>query len=106
MEHTTIKVSRCEPYPLVDPQGYVVGFTIYAHENGHSIYKDVFVSFIELLKAEQENSNTREDKLILHLAYNKIKIGIQSWRESITKTQAFIGTVYTPPSAVDLTKLD
>jgi hypothetical protein len=106
MEHTTIKVSRCEPYPLVDPQGYVVGFTIYANENGHSIYKDVFVSFVELLKSELDNKDTKEDKLILHIAYNKIKTAIQSWRESISKTQAYIGTIYTPPSAIDLSTLD
>jgi hypothetical protein len=93
----TIKTSRCEPYPLLEPQGYVVGFTLYANENGHSIYKDVFVSFADMMKAEQNNPDPKQSVLLLDVAYKKIEAGVKLWLESVTKSPAILGSVYTPP---------
>ena len=99
----TIKVSRCEPYPIIEPQGYVVGFTLYINDNGHSIYKDVFVTFAELARAEISQSSTSsssfssERNLVLDLAYKKIATGVQQWVATTTKTPASIGEVYIPP---------
>lgn len=104
-----IKTSRCEPYPLIEPQGYVVGFTLYATENGHSMYKDVFVSFGDLLKADTDTSGSFDNKernLVLDLAYKKIESGVNQWMETVGRAPAILGEVYTPPPPAPAKAMD
>lgn len=96
-----IKIARCDPYPMIEPQGYVVGFIIYCLKNGKSMYRDVLVSFVEMAKAEPPPPGTDEEDrdLIIDLAYAKIKDSVYSWYENISKTPVVLGSVYKPKQA-------
>jgi len=91
-----IKIARCDPYPLIEPQGYAVGFIVYCNTNGKSMYRDVLVSFMELAKADVPMEGDRN--LILDLAYAKIKDSVDAWYQNICKTPVLLGTVYVPPA--------
>jgi hypothetical protein len=92
-----IKVARCDPYPMIDPQGYVVGFVIYCLKNGKSMYRDVLVSFMELAKtAEQQGAIEEGRDLIMDMAYEKIKEAIATWYKNISEKPALLGSVYKP----------
>jgi hypothetical protein len=98
--NVTFKIARCDPYPLIDPQGYVVGFIAYHTESGHSIYKDVFVSFVELMK-EAKNAQEECDKdrhVIIDMAFEKIRVATEEWGNSVTLSHKLLGSQYTPKS--------
>jgi hypothetical protein len=91
-----IKIARCDPYPLIEPQGYAVGFIVYCNSNGKSMYRDVLVSFMELAKADVPLEGERN--LILDLAFMKIKDAVQAWYNNICKSPVLLGSTYIPPS--------
>lgn len=96
--NVTYKIARCDPYPLIDPQGYVVGFITNHTESGHSIYKDVFVSFLELMKgAKSSEEDTGSDRnLIIDMAFDKIRTAIEEWAKSISLSSKLLGSEYIP----------
>jgi hypothetical protein len=103
MENTNnieVKIARCDPYPLIEPQGYVVGFIVYCLKNGKSMYRDVLVSFGELAKAAlSESGDTirdNESDIILDMAYSKIKDSVKAWCDTISSSPAVLGSVYKP----------
>ena len=93
-----IKVSRCDPYPIIEPQGYVVGFVVYCLKNGKSMYRDVLISFMEMAKAaETRDAGMDEDRdLIMDMAYEKIKDSIAVWYKTVSEKPAILGSVYKP----------
>lgn len=98
-----IKIARCDPYPLIEPQGYVVGFIVYCMNNGKSMYRDVLVSFLEMAKAQGameedgSSSNASEDRnMIVDIAYDKIKDGVSAWYDTVCKTPVLLGSCYKP----------
>lgn len=95
---TEIKIARCDPYPMIEPQGYVVGFIVYCLKNGKSMYRDVFISFAELAKTVTEKGEeiTDENALVLDMAYGKIKDAVKAWCEAVSTTPAVLGSVYKP----------
>lgn len=97
-----IKIARCDPYPLIEPQGYVVGFIVYCMNNGKSMYRDVLVSFMEMAKAqtamEEEGSSSATDdrNMIVDMAYAKIKDSVIAWYDNVCTTPVLLGSLYTP----------
>lgn len=96
----TYKISRCDPFPLIDPQGYAVGFTIYCNSNGRSTYRDVFVSFVDMLKTPGFTlSETADRSFILDAAYAKIQDGVKNWYKNVGNCPVLLGSTYIPPPA-------
>jgi hypothetical protein len=94
----TFKISRCDPFPLIDPQGYAVGFTVYCNSNGRSTYRDVFVSFADMMKLPGfDLSDSSERSSILDAAYKKIQEQIKNWYRNVCTCPVLLGSVYTPP---------
>jgi hypothetical protein len=93
----TVKISRCDPFPLIEPQGYAVGFTIYCNPNGRSTYRDVYVSFSELVKAGRVDLPESGDRsFVLDAAYEKALDGIKIWYNNVATSPVILGSVYTP----------
>lgn len=95
MSETEIKIARCDPYPAIEPQGYVVGFIVYCKKNGKSMYRDVLVSFAELARAEATESD-KEGDVIVDMAYSKIKDAVKIWCDTVSSSPVILGSVYTP----------
>lgn len=97
-----IKIARCDPYPLIEPQGYVVGFIVYCTNNGKSMYRDVLVSFLEMAKAqsameEEGSTSASEDRnTVVDIAYDKIKDSVNAWHDTVCKTPVLLGSSYKP----------
>lgn len=100
MADVEIKIARCDPYPMIEPQGYVVGFIVYCLKNGKSMYRDVLVNFAELARIVSEAggviSENNESDIILDTAYAKIKESVKAWCECISSSPAVLGSVYKP----------
>lgn len=94
----TYKISRCDPFPLIDPQGYAVGFTVYCNSNGRSTYRDVFVSFMDMMKLPNFDLSESPDRsFILDAAYKKIEEPIKNWYKNVGTCPVLLGSIYTPP---------
>ena len=91
-----IKIARCDPYPMIEPQGYVVGFIVYCLINGKSMYRDVLVSFLEMSNAEPLAPGDEDRNMIIDLAYAKIKDNITGWYDTVCKSPVILGSIYTP----------
>ena len=82
----TITIARLEQYPVEEPTGHCVGFTVTA-TNGKSFYTDTVIPF---------NDADDDDKAVA-AAYESLKDSINSRVEALEAKSALLGTEFSPP---------
>lgn len=97
------KVVRCEPYPLVDPQGYVAGFIFTCLSNGKSVYRDTFITFTELFHVARCPTHLNGDhadttQVVMDLAYRKLYTVVEAWLCAVRMQPPLLGCTYNPPT--------
>ena len=80
-----IKISRLEPFPAENPNGWVVGFTVLIEEK-KNFYEVTTVSYDE----------TDNEKEAVDLAYEKLKSSIDKKIEELSDSTSLLGTTNQP----------
>ena len=104
----TTKVVRCEPYPLVEPHGYVTGFIFTCNANGKSVYRDTFITFTDIFSAVRGATNNYAaaldaaalmdtTQIVLDIAYQKLYGVIEGWLRVVSHSPPLMGMAYHPP---------
>lgn len=81
-------ISKYEGYPIEEPIGQAVGFTVYANER--SFYIDTVIS--------NENIVVKTEEEILDLAWEELKEEILSKAEQLNLRPPLVGKAWNPPS--------
>ncbi len=95
----TTKVTRLDHYPVENPTGWAVGFTV-TTDNNRSFYRDTVISYIE----------ASSDNLAIDLAYGRLRNKINNLVVSYEKQGSRLGSEYVdrgvvpPPARVVITE--
>ena len=79
----TTKVTRLDQYPVEDPTGWAVGFTV-TTDNGRSFYRDTVIPF----------TDAANDNLAIDLAYGRLSSKLQMLTTSYEKQGSRLGSEY------------
>lgn len=79
-----IKITRFENHPEEDPIGWQVGFTYTT--NGRTGYNDIVINFAEC--------SGLTDEQIARIAYDRLKLTIDSWLENFESKSPLLGSVF------------
>jgi len=79
----TTKVTRLDHYPIEDPTGWAVGFTV-TTDNGRSFYRDTVISF----------TDASNDNLAIDLAYGRLSSKLHMLTASYEKQGSRLGSEY------------
>ena len=79
----TTKVTRLDLYPVEDPTGWAVGFTV-TTDNNRSFYRDTVIPF----------TDASHDNLAIDLAYGRLSSKLQMLTASYEKQGSRLGSEY------------